>query len=133
MAQGPYKAEHWVLTAPEITGDPEEPAGVVHFDEDGYLTLVQCPHIHWGMLLNDILFHLNAKDTLYNEAPDITTNFFFFSNNLIERYDYMYPKILKRTLEKEYHIFVLKYDDTVAGTMARELLDDFQKSSHRKY
>lgn len=129
MSGGPYNPEFWVLTAPDITDTPDRPAGVVHFDDEGYLTLVQCPHITWGMEINEVLASVNAHDTLYDEAPDVSSNFFAQTNNLVQRYEQIFPKILKRTLEKEHHIFVLKYEDTESGTMARELLDDFSKSS----
>ena len=130
MSSGPYNAEQWVLVAPDITGDPDRPAGVVHFDEEGYLTLVQCPHVTWGMDINEILLRLNAKDSLFDEAPEISSNFFAQTNNLIERYEQDYPKVLKRTLEKDHHIFVLKYEDTQTGSIARDILDNFHKSAH---
>lgn len=128
--QGPHESENWILIAPEITEDNEEPAGVVHFDEQGYLALVQCPRVSWGLALHDILEVLNAKDSLYDDAPDISGNFFAQTDTLVERYERDFPRVLKRNLEKSYHIFILKYEDTKSGTLARELLDDFDKSAH---
>lgn len=128
--QGTFTAENWILIAPSITGDDENPAGVVHFDEEGFLTLVQCPHVKWGIEINEILSALNARDSLYDEAPEISSNFFVQTDNLVERYEPDFPHVLKRSLEKNHNIFVLKYEDTKSGSLARELLDDFYKSAH---
>lgn len=131
MADGPYRPENWVFVAPDITGDNNRPAGVVHFDEEGYLTLVQCPHISWGMDINDVLLTLNARDALYDDAPDVSSNFYAQTNNLVQRYDQLYPRLIKRTLMKNHNIHVLKYQHTEEGTLARELLDEFGESVRR--
>ena len=131
MTEGPYRAEHWVLIAPHITGENRKPAGVVHFDEQGYLSLVQCPHISWGMEINEVLAVLNARDTLHNDSPEISSNFFAQTNTLVQRYDQIFPKVLKRRLLKEYDIEVLKYQHTEEGTLARDLLDNFDHSAHQ--
>ena len=126
---GPYRAENWVLIAPDITGDNNKPAGVVHFDEDGYLTLVQCERISWGLKINDILALINAKDSLYDDAPDVSSNFFAQTNNLVQRTQALYPQLIKKTIQKNHNIRILKYQHTQEHSAARALLDEFDDSA----